>query len=350
MLPPNSIFISYRRSDSNDVVGRIYDRLAQHFGRSVVFKDVDSIPLGVDFRTHLNQGVGNCRVLIAVIGSTWLTVQDAAGRRLDNPNDWVRAEIETALGRNIPVIPLLIGGARMPGAEELPESLQGLAYRNAAQARPDPDFHHDLDRLIRNLEAVVGSPEEKPDPGFQTNASTPAPQPPAMPLNNLQRQRLEQERTSLQTTWDLRSQKLQQLRTALAIEASAATQFQLQQQIQAEEREIEDLETKLAQIEQTLSQGAAPTPSRAEPPAPLPSPDPRSPSNPTKKLSRFQKLELERLKTQLSDLEQDYEAVAAELRVALDPATRNKLEKRLTQIGQDMEAVEQEMEKFSASE
>ena len=103
MTDSNAIFISYRRSDSNDVVGRIYDFLSQHFGPDVVFKDVDSIPLGVDFREHLNQTVGRCQVLVAVIGPTWVEVlQD----RLDQPAvDWVRAEIETALERKIPVIP-----------------------------------------------------------------------------------------------------------------------------------------------------------------------------------------------------------------------------------------------------
>ncbi|HEY9625093.1 MAG TPA: effector-associated domain EAD1-containing protein [Crinalium sp.] len=160
MPPANSIFISYRRSDSNDVTGRIYDRLAEHFGRSVVFKDVHSIPMGVDFRTHLREGIGNCQVLVAVIGPTWLNVQDAQGsRRLDNPDDWVRAEIETALGRNIPVIPLLVGESRPPSADELPDGLKELAYRNAAQARPDPDFHQDMNRLIRNIEAILGLPE-----------------------------------------------------------------------------------------------------------------------------------------------------------------------------------------------
>jgi hypothetical protein len=155
----NAIFISYRRSDSNDVTGRIYDRLAEHFGRGVVFKDVDSIPFGVDFRTHLQQGVGHCQVVVAVIGATWLSVSDAKGRRLDNSDDWVRAEIETALGRDIPVVPLLVGGACPPSVDELPASLKDLAYRNCAQARPDPDFHHDMDRLIRQLEVIVGGSE-----------------------------------------------------------------------------------------------------------------------------------------------------------------------------------------------
>jgi len=160
MPPSNSIFLSYRRSDSHDVTGRIYDRLAGHFGRDVVFKDVDSIPFGDDFRTHLNQGVGRCLVLVAVIGPTWLDVSEADGqRRVDNPNDWVRVELETALGRGIPVIPLLVGGARLPRADELPETLKELPNRGAAQARPDPDFHVDLDRLIRRLEEIVGLAE-----------------------------------------------------------------------------------------------------------------------------------------------------------------------------------------------
>ena len=156
MPPSNSIFLSYRRSDSHDVTGRIYDRLAEHFGRDAVFKDVDSIPFGDDFRTHLNQGVGRCLVLVAVIGPTWLDVSETDGqRRVDNPNDWVRVELETALGRGIPVIPLLVGGARLPRADELPETLKELPNRGAAQARPDPDFHSDLNRLIRRLEEIV---------------------------------------------------------------------------------------------------------------------------------------------------------------------------------------------------
>lgn len=160
MPPSNSIFISYRRSDSNDVTGRIYDRLVEHFGRNVVFKDVESIPFGVDFRNHLREGVGCCQIVVAVIGATWLSVSDAEGkRRLDHPDDWVRAEIETALGRNIPVVPLLVGGSRLPNVDELPGDLKNLAYRNAAQARPDPDFHEDMNRLIKRLEEIVGSPE-----------------------------------------------------------------------------------------------------------------------------------------------------------------------------------------------
>ena len=160
MPPSNSIFISYRRSDSNDVVGRIYDRLREHFGQHPVFKDVESIPYGDDFRTHLVRTVSHCQVVVAVIGPTWLETLQARLARTDQ-QDWVRAEIETALQREmaIPVIPLLVGGANMPNGDDLPESLKPLAHRNAAQARPDPDFHTDLDRLIQRIEAIVGTPE-----------------------------------------------------------------------------------------------------------------------------------------------------------------------------------------------
>ena len=154
MSAPNTVFISYRRSDSNDVTGRIYDFLSHHFGPDVVFKDVDSIPLGVDFRAHLKQTVGRSHALVAVIGPTWLNVLQ---ERLNQASvDWVRAEIETALERGIPVIPVLVGGANLPSAEALPEGLQDLAYRNATLARPDPDFKPDMSRLIQGLEKILG--------------------------------------------------------------------------------------------------------------------------------------------------------------------------------------------------
>lgn len=192
---PNSIFISYRRADSSDVTGRIYERLADHFGREAVFRDVHSIPYGVDFRTHLTQQLGRCQVMVAVIGSTWLSVSDAEGRRrLENPDDWVRAEIETALGREIPVIPLLVGGARLPKANELPEILRDLAYRTAAPARPDPDFHQDMRRLIRRIEEIVGEPEER--------SGNPLISPPQEEVNQ-ERDQLDQEQTLINILSDI---------------------------------------------------------------------------------------------------------------------------------------------------
>ena len=150
----DAVFISYRRQDSADVTGRIYDRLVQHFGRERVFKDVDSIPLGVDFREHLASVVGRCDLVVAVIGPQWLQVQGASGRRLDDGGDFVRIEIESALARNIPVVPVLVGGAAMPAAEDLPPSLAALSFRNGLAVRPDPDFHRDMDRLIAGLGAL----------------------------------------------------------------------------------------------------------------------------------------------------------------------------------------------------
>lgn len=146
------IFISYRRSDSADITGRIYDRLIDEFGRPGIFKDVDSIPLGTDFKEYLDRKVSECNALLAIIGDDWLEAVDAAGnRRLEDPADFVRVEIESALARGIPVIPVLVRGAGMPSVQRLPPGLKKLVYRNGLAVRPDPDFHRDMDRLIAAL-------------------------------------------------------------------------------------------------------------------------------------------------------------------------------------------------------
>lgn len=149
----NKIFISYRRDDTADVTGRIYDRLVQNFGRDRIFKDVDSIPIGVDFRKYLHSLVDQCGTLLAIVGDEWLTIPDSQGRRrLDDPGDFVRIEIEAALHRNIRIVPVLVEGVTMPRPEDLPESLKEFAFRNGVAIRPDPDFHRDMDRLIKALE------------------------------------------------------------------------------------------------------------------------------------------------------------------------------------------------------
>jgi hypothetical protein len=150
------IFISYRRSDSADIVGRIYDRLVQEFGRAAIFKDVDSIPLGIDFKGYLDRTLSECTVLLAIIGDRWIDATDADGkRRLEDPSDFVRIEIESALEQGIAVIPLLVRGAQMPDEEDLPAGLKKLVYRNGIPIRPDPDFHRDMDRLIAALEEYL---------------------------------------------------------------------------------------------------------------------------------------------------------------------------------------------------
>jgi hypothetical protein len=153
-----SLFISYRRSDSADIAGRIYDRLLEEYGRASIFKDVDSIPLGKDFKEFLVRKVSECDFVLAIIGDHWLDARDDAGsRRLDDPQDFVRAEIESALEQDIPVIPLLVQGAKMPEEDDLPTSLRALVYKNGIPIRPDPDFHRDMDRLISALDESVGS-------------------------------------------------------------------------------------------------------------------------------------------------------------------------------------------------
>lgn len=151
-----SIFISYRRSDSISDTGRIYDRLVAEFGQDHVFKDIDSIPLGVDFAEFLDRAVSRCQVLLVIVGKTWLSVTDSDGkRRLDNPDDFVRIEIESALKQNIPVIPVLLEGAVVPKRSELPKSLQALARRNGIRVGYDPRFHADVSRLIRGIRGLL---------------------------------------------------------------------------------------------------------------------------------------------------------------------------------------------------
>ena len=150
------IFISYRRADAADVTGRMYDHLVRDFAKDDVFKDVDSIDAGVDFRQSISAAVEACDVILAVIGSDWVTAVDGDGEnRLSNPDDFVRIELETGLQRDIPIIPVLVRGAAMPDKNELPESLQPIAYRNAVLLRPDPDFATDIQRLKRALSAIL---------------------------------------------------------------------------------------------------------------------------------------------------------------------------------------------------
>jgi Tol biopolymer transport system component len=152
----SGIFISYRRNDSPDATGRIYDRLVSEFGKAQVFKDVDSIPLGQDFRGHLNGIVGDCGVVLAIIGPRWTDASNKAGqRRLEDPDDFVRIELEAALARDIPVVPVLVGHAPIPVASELPGSLAPMAFRQSIEVRPDPDFHNDATRLVSALRGIL---------------------------------------------------------------------------------------------------------------------------------------------------------------------------------------------------
>jgi hypothetical protein len=134
------IFISYRREDTAPYAGRIYDRLVTEFGYEQVFFDIDTIPPGDDFVEVLTEKVESCDVLLAVIGKSWLTIADAAGRpRIQDPGDFLAIEIGAALRRKVRVIPILVGGGRMPVMSELPGELGPLARRQAHEL-PDKGF------------------------------------------------------------------------------------------------------------------------------------------------------------------------------------------------------------------
>ena len=168
------IFLSYRRQDSAGIAGRIYDRLRTHFGDDTVFMDIDSIPFGVDFREHIDAAVGQCDVFLAVIGPRWAGDTDAH-RRLDDSRDFVRIELESALKRNLPVIPILIDHARMPGEADLPTSLARLAFRNAIEVDLGRDFHPHVERLIKGIEFHIQlSKSPAASPPSQAHEAAPA--------------------------------------------------------------------------------------------------------------------------------------------------------------------------------
>lgn len=147
-----SVFISYRRDDTAHVAGRLYDRLVDRFGAAAVFKDVDSIPAGVDFRQALHNAVKKARVVVVLIGPRFEGSSPDRASRLMEATDFVRIELESALAQGIPVIPVLVDGGRMLSADKLPASLQDLVYRQALNLRPDPDFHADAQRVCRAIE------------------------------------------------------------------------------------------------------------------------------------------------------------------------------------------------------
>jgi hypothetical protein len=184
---PGRIFISYRREETAYPAGWLYDRLAARFADDQVFKDVDSIELGDDFVEVISSAVASCDVLLALIGDRWLTITDEDGqRRLDDPNDFVRVEIEAALTRNVRVIPILVQGARMPRATELPPSLARLIRRQALELHP-ARFDFDTGRLLRVLDKTLAElraaqqdaastkalVEEAPDSGTKAPSAAP---------------------------------------------------------------------------------------------------------------------------------------------------------------------------------
>ena len=171
------IFLSYRRDDSAYVAATLSEKLQNRFGSDSVFFDVDAIPLGVDFREYIANAVGQCDVLLVLIGDNWIkpTAERKAGR-LDDPTDYVRIEIESALKRDIPVIPILVGEALMPPKASLPESIQSIVFRNATEIRAGRDLRQHIDRFIEDLETLFKSGLRAEEPAtIKETAGTPPP-------------------------------------------------------------------------------------------------------------------------------------------------------------------------------
>jgi hypothetical protein len=149
------IFISYRREDSAGYAGRLADALEARFGAGRVFRDVDDITPGEDFVQRLETALADCAVLLAVIGRKWTTAADSRGqRRLDDPQDYVRLEIATALQRSLRVVPVLVDGAAMPSSADLPDSLAALSRRQGSTLA-DGSWDDDVARLSRAMEKEV---------------------------------------------------------------------------------------------------------------------------------------------------------------------------------------------------
>jgi hypothetical protein len=149
------VFLSYRREDSRADTGRLFDRLSRHFGDANVFMDIDDIDAGENFVEKLTRTLAQCEVLLLVIGPRWLSAADEEGRpRLAAPGDFVRLEAQTALERGIPLIPVLVGGARMPERGDLPSQLAGIVVHQALSVS-DERFHGDVDRLIAAIEQRI---------------------------------------------------------------------------------------------------------------------------------------------------------------------------------------------------
>jgi hypothetical protein len=150
------VFISYRRDDARAEARSIDQKLRTVFGSGRIFFDVDTIGKGKDFRKVLTDALKNTSVLLAVIGPNWITSRDARGkRRIDDPDDFVQLEIANALKRDVPVIPVLVGGAKMPTEAELPASLHGLVFRQAATVTHE-NFPHDMEAIEREIIATTG--------------------------------------------------------------------------------------------------------------------------------------------------------------------------------------------------
>ncbi|HNJ82624.1 MAG TPA: toll/interleukin-1 receptor domain-containing protein [Piscinibacter sp.] len=166
------IFLSYRRQDSSSATGRLADRLEEHFGPGRVFRDHESISPGDDFTEAIRRAIATSTVMLAIIGPDWLTAHDEQGRRrLEQSGDFVRQEIETALQAGVPVVPVLVEGAKMPARNELPKSIAELWRINAIELS-ESRWPFDTEQLMRTLQSRYVIESDRPAMG-ELPGSTP---------------------------------------------------------------------------------------------------------------------------------------------------------------------------------
>jgi len=164
----NRIFISYRRKDSADVTGRIVDRLITKFGSDSILRDVDSIPLGVNFYTHIDKLLQSSSVCLVIIGKQWLSLCNSMLDKKETTMDFVRIEIELALLHHLPIIPVLLQNCTIPAVNQLPKVIKKLSFQNGISIRPDPDFNMDIQRLIHGIKAGIRkSKKMRKIPGYK---------------------------------------------------------------------------------------------------------------------------------------------------------------------------------------
>jgi hypothetical protein len=238
------IFLNYRREDASGHAGRLYDFLLHGgsggagFRKEQIFMDIEEIDPGVHFPDVIGEAVGSCDVFIAVMGRRWLDATDAAGRRrLEKGNDFVRVEIEAALARDIPVVPVLVQGAEMPSLEELPESLQAFGHRNAVELS-DARWSYDVGRLSAWLKTI----EEEKQRREQTERER---------SEELERERADQERLERE-----RQEREAAERKRERHEREAAEQERERQERERQEREAAERERERQERERHERQAA----------------------------------------------------------------------------------------------
>lgn len=142
------VFISYRRADNPELSGRVYDYLARKIGRSYIFKDIYSIPAGVNFKCYIKEKIEESDFVLAMVGASWAGDD---GEKINRDDDFVRLELSYAIRHNKPVIPLFLLGNNFPEESLLPEEIRGITKINGIDIRNDPDFLNDMDKLLAAL-------------------------------------------------------------------------------------------------------------------------------------------------------------------------------------------------------